>query len=140
MPGANDAKPSDMKDVPWRAFADSVRGLSVDRAFIDGEAVVLREDGRSDFGALMTKRGGAQASLVAFDLLRHNGDDLRLRPLEARREALMRLIGGADGVLFNEALTPRARSCSPRRAKPASKASSRSDKAASIGTAEAAIG
>jgi ATP-dependent DNA ligase len=61
----------------------------VDRALIDGEAVVLRIDGRSDFGALMTKRGGAQATLVAFDLLRLNGDDLHLRPLEALREALM---------------------------------------------------
>jgi ATP-dependent DNA ligase len=28
----------------------------VDRALIDGEAVVLRDDRRSDFGALMTKR------------------------------------------------------------------------------------
>ena len=32
------------------------RGLSTDRALIDGEAIVLRDDGRSDFGALMTKR------------------------------------------------------------------------------------
>jgi hypothetical protein len=43
----------------------AVRGLSLDEALIDGEAVVLRDDGRSDFGALMTKRGGGQASLVA---------------------------------------------------------------------------
>ena len=42
-----------------------MRGLSVDEALIDGEAVVLRDDGRTDFGALMTKHGGAQASLVA---------------------------------------------------------------------------
>jgi ATP-dependent DNA ligase len=35
----------------------------------------------------MTKRRGAQASLMAFDLLRLDGDDLRLRPIEARREA-----------------------------------------------------
>jgi hypothetical protein len=42
-----------------------VRGLSVDEALIDGEVVVLRDDGRSEFGALMTKRGGGQASLVA---------------------------------------------------------------------------
>jgi ATP-dependent DNA ligase len=30
---------------------------SVDEALIDGEAVVLQDDGRSDFSALMTKRG-----------------------------------------------------------------------------------
>ena len=87
----------------FSAIAEAVRGLNVDRALIDGEAVVLRDDGRSDFG-LLTKRGGAQASLVAFDLLRPDDDDLRLWPIEARREALMRLVGGVDGVLFSEAL------------------------------------
>jgi hypothetical protein len=45
MRGANDAKASDMKDVSRRAFAEAVRGLNVDRALIDGEAVVLRKDG-----------------------------------------------------------------------------------------------
>ena len=55
----------------------------MERALIDGEAVVFQDDGRSDFRALLTKRGGAQAALVAFDLLGLNGDDLRLRPLEA---------------------------------------------------------
>jgi bifunctional non-homologous end joining protein LigD len=86
------------------AIAEAVRGLNVDRALIDGEAVVLQEDGRSDFAALMTKRGGEQATLVAFDLLRLNADDQRLRPLEARREALMRLVAGARGIVFSEAL------------------------------------
>ena len=39
-----------------------VRDLACDNALIDGEAVVLRKNGRSDFLALMTKRGEAQAS------------------------------------------------------------------------------
>ena len=86
------------------AIAEAVRGLNVDRALIDGEAVVLRNDGRSDFVALLTKRGGAQAMLVAFDLLRQEGEDLRLRPLEARREALKQLVAGVDRLLFSEAL------------------------------------
>jgi bifunctional non-homologous end joining protein LigD len=86
------------------AIAEAVRSLSADQALIDGEAVVLRIDGRSDFAALMTKRGGAEATLVAFDLLRLNGDDLRLRPLETRREALQRLVDGANGILFSEAI------------------------------------
>ncbi len=85
-------------------IAEGVRGLNVDRALIDGEAVVLRKDGRSDFGALLTKRGGAQASLVAFDLVRLEGDDQRLRPLEVRREALQQLVAGVNGILFSEAL------------------------------------
>jgi hypothetical protein len=49
---------------------------------------VLRIDGRSDFGELQTTRDGAQASLVAFDILRHDGDDLRLRSIEERRSAI----------------------------------------------------
>jgi bifunctional non-homologous end joining protein LigD len=77
---------------------------NVDRALIDGEAVVLRDDERSDFGALLTERGGTQASLVAFDRLRREGDDLRLWPIEARREALVRLVAGVDGISFSQAL------------------------------------
>jgi hypothetical protein len=42
----------------------------VDRALIDGKEVALHNDGRSDFGALLTKRGGMQASLVSF---KHEG-------------------------------------------------------------------
>jgi ATP-dependent DNA ligase len=54
----------------------------------------------------LTKRGWEQAAFVAFDLLRLGGDDLRQRPLEARREALMRLIAKrrGDGIVFSEAL------------------------------------
>jgi hypothetical protein len=51
----------------------AVRGLSVDEALIDGEAVVFRADGKSDFNALLIKRGGAQ------DLARG------LRPSTSRR-------------------------------------------------------
>jgi bifunctional non-homologous end joining protein LigD len=85
-------------------IAEAVRGLDADMALIDGEAVVLRHDGRSDFRALLTKGGGARASLVAFDLLRLEGGSLGLRPIEARREKLMRLVAGVGGILFSEAL------------------------------------
>jgi hypothetical protein len=46
------------------------------------------------------------ASFVAFDLLRLDGDDLRQRPLEKRREALMRLVAKrhGDAILFSEPL------------------------------------
>jgi bifunctional non-homologous end joining protein LigD len=88
-------------------IADAVRGLSADEALIDGEAVVFQDDGRSDFHALLTKRGWLIASFVAFDLLRLGGDDLRQRPLEKRREALARLIAKrrSDGIVFSEALS-----------------------------------
>ena len=73
-------------------------------ALIDGEAVVFLPDGHSDFAGLLTKAGGKQASLVAFDLLGLEADDLRQRPLEERRDALARLVRGVDGIVFSEAL------------------------------------
>jgi bifunctional non-homologous end joining protein LigD len=87
-------------------IADAVRGLSADEALIDGEAVVFKDDGRSDFHELLTKRGWLVAAFVAFDPLRLGGDDLRQRPLEKRREALARLVAKrrGDGIEFSEAL------------------------------------
>ena len=85
-------------------IAEAMDALPVDNALIDGEAVVFLPDGHSDFAGLLTKAGGEQASLVAFDLLGLEADDLRQRALEERRDALARLIRGVDGVVFSEAL------------------------------------
>jgi bifunctional non-homologous end joining protein LigD len=89
-------------------IAEAVRGLPADEALIDGEAVVLRPDGRSDFQALMTKRGCdrgcEQAAYVAFDLLRLDGADIRQDRIEERRTALKRLVSRADAILFSEAI------------------------------------
>src|ERR1700674_5197308 len=46
------------------------------------------------FTALRTKTDRARACLVAFDLLNLNCEDLRQRPLEARRGALSQLVSG----------------------------------------------
>jgi bifunctional non-homologous end joining protein LigD len=74
-------------------------------ALIDGEAVTFLPDGHSDFAALRTKEGGERAAFVAFDLLDLEGEDFRDRPLEERRDALARLVHGAAGVRFSEALS-----------------------------------
>ena len=85
-------------------IAEAVGALPAESALIDGEAVVFLPDGHSDFAALRTKDGGQQAAFVAFDLLGLEGDDLRQRPLEERRDVLSRLVAGVDGVVFSEAL------------------------------------
>jgi bifunctional non-homologous end joining protein LigD len=87
-----------------RGCAEAVRGLPAENALVDGEAVAFRPNGQSDFGALRTKAGGADACLVAFDLLNLDGEDFRQRPLEERRDKLARLIAGVDGLLFSEAI------------------------------------
>jgi bifunctional non-homologous end joining protein LigD len=86
-------------------IAEAVGALPVGNALIDGEAVTFLSDGHSDFAALRTKEGGDRASFVAFDLLSLEGDDLRERPLEERRDALARLVHGAAGVRFSEAVS-----------------------------------
>jgi bifunctional non-homologous end joining protein LigD len=85
-------------------IAEAVRKLPAESALIDGEAVVLRPHGHCDFAALRTRAGGELASFVAFDLLGLDGDDLRQRPLEERREALPRLVAGVDAIRFSEAV------------------------------------
>jgi bifunctional non-homologous end joining protein LigD len=85
-------------------IAEAVGALPVDNALIDGEAVVFLPDGHSDFAALRTTAGGEQAAFVAFDLLGLEGDDLRDRPLEERREALARLVADVDDIQFSIAV------------------------------------
>jgi bifunctional non-homologous end joining protein LigD len=84
-------------------IAQAVRRLRADEALIDGEAVVFRPDGHSDFRALLAKRGAEQASYVAFDLLRLNGADIRQNRIEERRKALEQLVKEVDTMLFSEA-------------------------------------
>jgi bifunctional non-homologous end joining protein LigD len=85
-------------------IAAAVGVLPVDNALIDGEAVVFRPDGHSDFAALRTRAGGERAAFVAFDLLSLEADDLRQRPLEERREALAQLVADVDGIQFSIAV------------------------------------
>jgi ATP dependent DNA ligase domain len=82
-------------------IAAAVGALPVDNALIDGEAVAFLPGGHSDFAALRTKAGGARASFVVFDLLSLEGQDFRERPLEERRDALSRLVAGAEAIQFS---------------------------------------
>jgi bifunctional non-homologous end joining protein LigD len=85
-------------------IAGAVRGLHAGEALIDGEAVVFRPHGRSNFEALLTKRGAGQASYVAFDLLQLDGTDIRNDRIEERRDRLKRLVAGVESILFSEAI------------------------------------
>ena len=77
-------------------IADALRELRTHSAVIDGEAVVLDEQGRSDFGALQAALGNKgrgtapadRAVFYAFDLLFLDGHDLRPWKLDERRDAL----------------------------------------------------
>lgn len=76
-------------------LARALGELGVETAMVDGEVVVLGEDGRSDFQALQNSLDGRDdAPLVyyLFDLLYLNGYDLRGAPLRQRKELLRELL------------------------------------------------
>jgi bifunctional non-homologous end joining protein LigD len=80
--------------------AAALRAISF---LIDGEVVVCGDDGVPSFELLRAKGCGATAFLWAFDLIEHNGEDLRSLPLERRKAELALLLAGArDGLSFNE--------------------------------------
>ncbi|ATE84743.1 ATP-dependent DNA ligase [Sinorhizobium sp. LM21] len=80
--------------------------LGATTAIIDGEAVVLDEKGRSDFGLLqraLRRRPGVHGPgdilLFAFDLLYIDGRDLRRLPYADRRQLLEQLLAGRNGAI-----------------------------------------
>ncbi|UAX94727.1 non-homologous end-joining DNA ligase [Ensifer adhaerens] len=80
--------------------------LGATTAIIDGEAVVLDEKGRSDFGLLQRAlgrrpgvHGPGEILLFAFDLLYLDGRDLRRLPYAERRHHLEQLLVGRDGAI-----------------------------------------
>ena len=79
----------------------AARRLKAESFVIDGEVVVLREDGRSDFNALRGKHRNDAAVLLAFDLVECKGKDLRDEPLIHRKRKLLRLLGKTmTGIQF----------------------------------------
>lgn len=100
---------SDYSDAFTR-IRDAVVALPVDSAVLDGEAVVLRPDQTSDFGALGSPQGQAAAVLVAYDLMEVDGHDVRPESLEERRTRLAKLLSRnsktiGDGIQLSEAIT-----------------------------------
>jgi len=66
---------------------------------IDGEAVLLGVDGRSDFNGLHSRRLDAEVEFYAFDMLVSDGEDLRKLPLTMRKTNLARLLARrVDGI------------------------------------------
>lgn len=90
------------------AIVEAARALGPATMIIDGEAVVLDEEGRPDFGLLQKslgasgKKAGNRASdaiLYAFDLTYLDGHDLRGVEYRSRRHLLDDMLGGKDGAI-----------------------------------------
>jgi bifunctional non-homologous end joining protein LigD len=70
---------------------------------IDGKAVLLGVDGRSDFNGLHSRRHDHEVEFYAFDMLVSDGDDLRKLPLSLRKTNLARLLARpVDGIFLSD--------------------------------------
>jgi bifunctional non-homologous end joining protein LigD len=81
----------------------SLRGLGHE-AVLDGEIVVVDQQGRSDFQLLQNyqKTGRGRLRYYVFDLLYLDGRDLRRLPLRRRKALLGRILKGLSGVFPSE--------------------------------------
>ncbi|MFQ5694873.1 MAG: non-homologous end-joining DNA ligase, partial [Terriglobia bacterium] len=86
--------------------------LLAERAIVDGEIVVLNQDGRSDFERLQSRmhvrrpparlQQQAPVTLYLFDLLYCDGYDLRQAPLAERKRLLRQLLDARDPVRYSD--------------------------------------
>jgi bifunctional non-homologous end joining protein LigD len=87
------------------AIVEAASCLRPQSFLIDGEVIVCRPDGLSDFDALRYRRDRYSATLVAFDLIQLQDDDLREEPLLKRKQRLSKMLGNGGGAIaYNEHL------------------------------------
>lgn len=76
-------------------LAEAILEIDVKNAILEGEAVILDKQGKSQFSQLekaLRFQEDMQVKIFFFDLLYLNGEDLRKKPLLERKEKLEKLI------------------------------------------------
>lgn len=87
----------------FASLVPSALALPVDSALIDGEVVVLDNEGHSSFAALQqAMKTGAQLTYFAFDLLEIDGEDWSRRRQSERKQRLSEIVGayGEQGAIY----------------------------------------
>lgn len=94
------------KGLDWThrmpGIAEAVAKLPADKLTLDGEVVVIGENGTTSFADLQAAfQEGAKHELTyfCFDLLHIDGHNTRKLPLRERKEILARLLEGQDGAV-----------------------------------------
>ena len=73
--------------------------LKVRSLVLDGEIVCLNDEGKSEFRDLLFRQG--EPRFVAFDLLWHDGQDLRYSPLTERKHKLRSILSAnSERILY----------------------------------------
>lgn len=86
-----------------RALADAVKRLPVEKVTLDGEVVVLAENGTTSFAALQAafqQEERHPLTYFCFDLLHLEGRNTRELPLVQRKELLTKVLAGADAAVL----------------------------------------
>ena len=83
--------------------AAAVAALPGRSFLIDGEAICTDDDGLAVFELIRRARHGGAAVLCAFDLIELEGQDLRRKPIEDRKQKLSQLVRTPrPGIVVNE--------------------------------------
>ncbi|WEX77506.1 DNA ligase D [Sinorhizobium numidicum] len=85
-----------------KAIVAALQAMPIGSAFIDGELVVERASGASDFSALQADLSEGRSDrfvFYVFDLLYLDGFDLRSLPLIERKQLLSKLAGSGLGLI-----------------------------------------
>jgi bifunctional non-homologous end joining protein LigD len=81
-------------------IVEAAQRIRIGSFVLDGEAVLLGVDGRSDFDGLHRRQHNDEVQFYAFDVLMSDGDDLRKLPLSMRKASLARLLARRINGLF----------------------------------------
>jgi bifunctional non-homologous end joining protein LigD len=87
----------------FASLVSSALALPVESALIDGEVVVLDEEGHASFAALQqAMKSKAPMTFFAFDLLQINGEDTSRLPQIDRKARLEEIVGtyGEQGAIY----------------------------------------
>src|SRR5690348_3547505 len=84
-------------------IVDAASKLNATSFVIDGEGVILRPDGVSEFDRLHARGHDKEVQLLGFDLLELDGADLRRDPLMNRKATLASLLRrSSEGIQYVE--------------------------------------
>ena len=84
----------------FTSLKDALGKLRVESAIMDGEVICIDRNGVSQFNALFSRKG--RPVFYAFDLLWHDGEDLRKVPLIERKKRLRELVlnSGCNELIY----------------------------------------
>lgn len=86
-------------------LVEAMRLLKATSVLLDGEGIVYDDRGMPDFERIHSKEHDREVSLIAFDLIELNGEDVRSAPLVRRKDWLEKLVAKVpDGIEFSEHL------------------------------------